>query len=113
MGWSNPPIAWDELERRLSGRQHPDAPRDDGPVTRKRKAYRARDEIRPPADPVTPYAELHSHSNFSFLDGACGPDALVEQAVRLGLHGLALTDHDGFAGAPLFAEIAQKYAQQD
>ncbi|HET6165260.1 MAG TPA: error-prone DNA polymerase [Marmoricola sp.] len=115
MGWSNPPIAWGELERRLSAgsasRQHPDAPRDDGPITRKRKAYRPRHEIRPPAGPVTPYAELHCHSNFSFLDGASGPDALVEQAVRLGLNGLALTDHDSFAGAPLFAEIAQKYGQ--
>src|SRR5690349_19745077 len=112
MGWSNPPIAWGELEPRLSARSHPDAPRDDGPITRKRKAYRPRDEVRPPATAVTPYAELHCHSNFSFLDGASGPDALVEQAVRLGLHGLALTDHDGFAGAPLFAEIAQKYAVQ-
>lgn len=56
-----------------------------------------------------PYAELHVHSNFSFLDGASGPDELVEQAVRLGLSGLALTDHDGFYGAPLFAEIAAKY----
>ena len=113
MGWSNPPIAWGELERRLSARpRHPDAPRDDGPVTRKRTRYRAKDEIRPPASPVTPYSELHCHSNFSFLDGASGPDRLVEEAVRLGLHGLALTDHDGFAGAPLFAEIAQKYSQQ-
>src|SRR4051794_22326457 len=113
MGWSNPPIPWGELERRLSARpQHPDAPRDDGPITRRRKPYRPRDEVRPPAAPVVPYAELHCHSNFSFLDGASGPDRLVEEAVRLGLHGLALTDHDGFAGAPLFAETAQKYTAQ-
>ena len=58
-----------------------------------------------------PYAELHCHSNFSFLDGASGPDALVEEAIGLGLHGLAITDHDGFYGAPLFAEIAQKYGE--
>jgi error-prone DNA polymerase len=31
---------------------------------------------------------------------------LVEEAVRLGLDGLALTDHDGFYGAPVFAEAA-------
>jgi DNA polymerase III alpha subunit len=68
--------------------------------------------VRPPDELVVPYAELHCHSNFSFLDGASGPDALVEEAIRLGLHGLAVTDHDGFAGAPLFAEIAQKYDQQ-
>jgi error-prone DNA polymerase len=113
MGWSNPAIPWQELERRLSGRpQRAGTPRDDGPGSRKRKAYRPKDEVHAPDGPVTPYAELHCHSNFSFLDGASGPDKLVEQAVRLGLHGIALTDHDSFAGAPLFAEIAQKYAQQ-
>ena len=37
-----------------------------------------------------PYAELHCHSNFSFLDGASAPDALVERAVELGLTGLAV-----------------------
>src|SRR5262245_26363544 len=38
------------------------------------------------------YAELHTHSSFSFLDGASSPEELVEQAARLGLSGLALTD---------------------
>ncbi|MFL6106277.1 MAG: error-prone DNA polymerase [Marmoricola sp.] len=111
MGWNNPPIPWSELEKRLSPQPRPvNAPPDDGPGSRRRKPYRPKDEVHLPDGPVTPYAELHCHSNFSFLDGASGPDKLVEQAVRLGLHGLAITDHDGFAGAPLFAEIAQKYA---
>ncbi|MBI5156835.1 MAG: PHP domain-containing protein, partial [Acidimicrobiia bacterium] len=48
------------------------------------------------------YAELHCHSNFSFLDGASHPDALVERAVALGYEALAITDHDGFYGAPRF-----------
>ena len=43
----------------------------------------------------TPYAELHCHTNFSFLDGASAPDDLVERAVELGLTGLAVTDHAG------------------
>jgi error-prone DNA polymerase len=106
MGWSNPPIPWAELEKRLSP-QAKNAAKDEGPVTRKRKRYAPKEEVRAPQGPITPYAELHCHSNFSFLDGASGPDRLVEQAVRLGLHALALTDHDGFAGAPLFAETAQ------
>src|SRR3954449_4726510 len=110
MGWSNPPIPWGELERRLSARpQHPDAPRDDGPITRRRTPYRPREEVRPPATPVVPYAELHCHSNFSFLDGASGPEKLVEEAVQLGLSALAITDHDGFYGAVRFAEAAQEY----
>ena len=100
MGWNNPPVPWAEIERRLSGRP----PHLDAPVSRKR----AKPEvvsIERPAE-VTPYAELHCHSHFSFLDGASSPRRLVEEATRLGLSGLALTDHDGFAGAPLFAEVA-------
>ncbi|MGH3372005.1 MAG: PHP domain-containing protein, partial [Nocardioidaceae bacterium] len=58
---------------------------------------------------MTPYAELHVHSNFSFLDGASQPEDLVETAVQLGLHALALTDHDGFYGAARFAEAAAAY----
>ena len=45
------------------------------------------------------YAELHCHTNFSFLDGASHPHALVEQAAALGYTALGVTDHDGFRGA--------------
>ncbi|MBC7633517.1 error-prone DNA polymerase [Aeromicrobium sp.] len=111
MGWNNPDVSWAELERRLSGKREPDG--GDAPGwSRKRPQTDPKDQVTRPAGPVVPYAELHCHSNFSFLDGASGPDALVEEAITLGLHGLALTDHDGFYGAPLFAEIAQKYADQ-
>ena len=53
------------------------------------------------------YAELHCHSNFSFLDGASHPEELAEEAARLGLAALALTDHDGFYGVVRFAEAAR------
>src|SRR6478736_5773964 len=108
MGWSNPSISWGELEKRLSGRvstpQDPEAP------ISQRKRKREKVEGERPTGPVTPYAELHCHSNFSFPDGASGPDKLVLEAIRLGLHALAITDHDGFYGAPLFAETAQLHA---
>ena len=58
---------------------------------------------------MVPYAELHCHSSYSFLDGASNPEALVEEAVRLGLSALAVTDHDGFYGSVRFAEAAQEY----
>jgi len=54
------------------------------------------------------YAELHTHSNFSFLDGASHPEELALEAARLGLSGLALTDHDGFYGVVRFAEAARR-----
>ena len=69
--------------------------------------------MEPPPDAVpgggVPYAELHCHSNFSFLDGASSPDELVAEAVRLGLTALALTDHDGFYGVVRFAEAAREH----
>ena len=45
------------------------------------------------------YAELHCHTNYSFLDGASWPHDLVERASELGYEALAITDHDGFYGA--------------
>lgn len=45
------------------------------------------------------YAELHCHTNYSFLDGASWAGELVEQASNLGYEALAITDHDGFRGA--------------
>ncbi len=53
------------------------------------------------------YAELHCHSNFSFLDGASHPEELAGHAARLGISGLALTDHDGLYGVVRFAEAAR------
>ncbi|HWC36686.1 MAG TPA: error-prone DNA polymerase [Mycobacteriales bacterium] len=110
MGWENPPVPWRELEARLSGRV-PDPPRPEGDGgdaagwSRHRPAYEPKPLLRP-ADP-TPYIELHAHSSFSHLDGASLPEELVEEAVRLGLSGLALTDHNGMYGVPRFAEAAE------
>ena len=55
------------------------------------------------------YAELHTHSNFSFLDGASHPEELAAEAVRLGLSALALTDHNGLYGVVRFAEAARAF----
>jgi error-prone DNA polymerase len=54
------------------------------------------------------YAELHCHTQFSFLDGASPPDELVGRAVELGLSGLAVTDHGGLYGVVRFAAAAQE-----
>ncbi|KAB2961071.1 MAG: DNA polymerase III subunit alpha [Candidatus Methylomirabilis oxygeniifera] len=44
------------------------------------------------------YTPLWCKSHFSFLEGASHPDELVEEAHRLGLKALALTDRDGVYG---------------
>jgi len=131
MGFRNPPVPWSELERRLSGRRGagsaagaripaadgsfpgasaPGSPfagdGGDSPAwSRHRLPYEAPEVVRRPG--AVPYAELHAHSNFSFLDGASDPEALAEEATRLGLEALALTDHDGFYGVVRFAEAAR------
>ncbi|MFT4217640.1 MAG: error-prone DNA polymerase [Micropruina sp.] len=102
MGFDNPAVTWRQLEGTLSGRR---VARDDAPFSWKRGPYQ-RPPIQRPTDPV-PYAELHAHSSFSFLDGASGPAALIEEAERLGLHAMAITDHDGFYGVVRFAEAAE------
>ncbi len=137
MGWNNPAIPWNEMERILSGRGSgsPADPVASDPVASDPVASGGPEPAGrpgPPAHPEpqerpehlrsaplettaepehlssdrVPYAELHAHSHYSFLDGASSPEALVEEALRLGLDGIALTDHDGFQGAPRFAEAA-------
>src|SRR3954462_8150858 len=116
MGWGNPPITWPELEARLSdGRPRNQPPGGDGgdsPAwSSNRQPYQRPNEPGGQRRRISavPYAELHCHSNFSFLDGAAHPEELVEEAVRLGLHALALTDHDGMYGVVRFAEAAKAY----
>ncbi|RJO72196.1 error-prone DNA polymerase [Nocardia panacis] len=112
MGWSNGPPSWSELERVLSGRpptaQFPGDGGDSPAWSRKRGEYRPA-PVQRPAAPTVPYAELHAHSAYSFLDGASQPEELVEEAVRLGLEALALTDHDGCYGVVRFAEAARQW----
>ncbi|MDT5172091.1 MAG: error-prone polymerase, partial [Mycobacterium sp.] len=80
-------------------------PADEAPWSRKRVAYQPPDEGRTFRSSVA-YAELHAHSAYSFLDGASAPEELVEEAVRLDLRAIALTDHNGLYGAVRFAEAA-------
>src|SRR5271157_4786265 len=53
------------------------------------------------------YAELHCHTEFSFLDGASSVDGLVDRAAQLGIGALAVTDHQGLYGAVRFVTAAQ------
>ncbi|MGQ0837614.1 error-prone DNA polymerase [Actinokineospora sp.] len=116
MGWHNPPVRWSELERILSGRPPDIGDGGDSPAwTRRRDRYVAPAGVGPPGvtdhadgDSRVPYAELHCHSNFSFLDGASHPEELVEAASLLGLDAVALTDHDGMYGVVRFAEAARE-----
>jgi error-prone DNA polymerase len=130
MGWNNPPIPWSEFEKKLSAGDRPNAapgnsPGDaasnlpgDAPIgadggdspawSRHRHPYVA--PVIDAPEHVVPYAELHAHSTYSFLDGASSPESLLEEAARLGLTAIALTDHDGFYGIARIAEAAAAIA---
>ncbi len=54
------------------------------------------------------YAPLWCKSVYSFLEGASRPEELVEEAHRLGLRSLALTDRDGVYGAVRAHKAAQE-----
>jgi error-prone DNA polymerase len=110
MGWYNPNVPWSELERRLSGRVQDPPPHADGGDS---PAWSRHRELYVPPKTLTyrpsgtPYAELHCHSHFSFLDGASAPEDLVEEAARLGLEAMAITDHDGLYAAVRLAEAGR------
>lgn len=112
MGFDNPPVPWSQFERGLSRVSGNAAGQTldggDGPAfSRKRGPYRPPPTVVRDRAADVPYAELHAHSNFSFLDGASSPERLVEGAAALGLNALALTDHNGLYGAVRFAEAAE------
>ncbi|ANE79431.1 error-prone DNA polymerase [Mycobacterium adipatum] len=118
MGWHNGPPSWAEMERVLNSRPRgkprrsglplePPGDGGDSPAwSRKRGAYQP-EGVRRSGSSV-PYAELHAHSAYSFLDGASTPEELVEEAARLDLRAIALTDHDGLYGVVRFAEAARE-----
>jgi error-prone DNA polymerase len=117
VGWDNPPVPWRELQRRMSWRT--DAERTGDQCTQGQPAPGQPAPGRPAPDQAPgrrasrpagsiPWAELHCHSSFSFLDGAATPGELVAEAARLGLEVLALTDHDGMYGVPQFAQAAAR-----
>jgi error-prone DNA polymerase len=96
VGWNNPDIPWREFERRLSWGEHPP----EAPAVREAQE-------RPRRNGPGGWAELHCHSSYSFLDGASSPYDLIDEAVRLDVEAVAVTDHDGMYGAVQLKEAAK------
>src|SRR6195952_5646088 len=117
MGWGNGPPSWAEMERVLNSKPRragmplggPAGDGGDSPAwSSKREAYEQPESDRRLQRSAVPYAELHTHSAYSFLDGASTPEELVEEAKRRDLRAIALTDHDGLYGVVRFAEAARE-----
>ena len=54
------------------------------------------------------FVHLHTHSEYSLLDGANRIDDLIDRTVELGMPALALTDHGNLFGAWSFQKKARK-----
>ena len=54
------------------------------------------------------FVHLHTHSEYSLLDGANRIDDLVRRSLELEMPGLALTDHGCMFGAWNFQQLAHK-----
>jgi len=122
MGWDGGPPSWAEMERVLDGRPHgaagsatsgnrvaePVGDGGDSPAWSHRRGPYGPPDERPCVRSPVRYAELHAHSAYSFLDGASTPEELVEEAARLDLRAIALTDHNGLYGVVRFAEAAKE-----
>lgn len=55
------------------------------------------------------YVPLWCKSNYSFLEGASHPDELVEQAARLGISAIGITDRDGVYGIVQAHQAAKEH----
>ena len=55
-----------------------------------------------------PFVHLHVHTEYSMLDGAARLEDLFEQAVRLGMPAIAMTDHGNLFGAYDFYKKARQ-----
>jgi len=54
------------------------------------------------------FTHLHTHTEFSLLDGACRIEQLVKRAKSLGMQSLAITDHGNMYGAVDFYKACKK-----
>ena len=54
------------------------------------------------------FVHLHCHSEYSMLDGAAKVKPMVQEAIRLGMPAIGMTDHGNMFGASEFYNTATK-----
>ena len=110
MGFGNPPVAWQELEARLSGRIRPFPAEGDGgdspawsyhrqPYQPPTGVVRGSRRSRTPSCTATPTSASST--------GRPTPRSWSRRRPGSGLEALAITDHDGMYGVVRFAEAAR------
>jgi DNA polymerase-3 subunit alpha len=59
------------------------------------------------------FSHLHTHTQFSLLDGAASIQSLYKKAIKDGMPALAITDHGNMFGAFEFVSEAYKHKNED
>jgi DNA polymerase-3 subunit alpha len=62
---------------------------------------------------MSKFSHLHTHTQFSLLDGAASIQSLYKKAVKDGMPALAITDHGNMFGAFEFVAEAYKHKNED
>ena len=56
---------------------------------------------------MSDFVHLHLHTEFSLLDGACRIDELLDEAVKLKMPALAVTEHGNMFSSVVFHDHAR------
>ena len=110
MGWNNPPVPWAEFERKLSGgtrapKAAPAAP----DAAQLQRSMPAPDAGRGPRHGGCPTPSCTRTPTSASSTAPPPPRNCCAKSARLGLHGLAITDHDGLYGIVRMAEAAEQF----
>jgi DNA polymerase-3 subunit alpha len=62
---------------------------------------------------MSKFSHLHTHTQFSLLDGAASIQSLYKKAIKDGMPSLAITDHGNMFGAFEFVAEAHKHKNED
>src|ERR1700759_383627 len=62
---------------------------------------------------MSKFSHLHTHTQFSLLDGAASIQSLYKKAIKDGMPALAITDHGNMFGAFEFVAEAWKHKNED
>src|SRR5437868_11653960 len=62
---------------------------------------------------MSKFSHLHTHTQFSLLDGAASIQSLYKKAIKDGMPALAITDHGNMFGAFEFVSEAHKHKNED
>ena len=57
---------------------------------------------------MSEFVHLHLHTEFSLLDGACRIDELLDEAVKLKMPALAVTEHGNMFSSVVFHDHARE-----